>query len=620
MTNRVISPPVADWDSLRQPLTEGERRVLESVLEHAPPEWELYAQPSLNGWRPDAVLLNPAVGIHIIEVKDGKLPENPSPAESQGIARALRQLLIYQREITGIYAPSLGLKGNGLAAVSGRLVYTNEDQSRVDNCVLPIARRVYSETTTQYLKVVGREALRDPVGKLFPDRVGSYLMSADAAEELRWWLREPHHSKAQRTRPHLNQQQRRAVEERTNTGFRKMRGPAGSGKSLCIAARAARLQQEGKRVLVVTFNITLLNYLRDLSVRFGGDPRQVTWLNFHSWCKRVLVTTGAEERNSDIWREVFDETSPITKDKALATSLAEAVADELRRMPPDDRAQWDAILVDEGQDFRLEWWNALREELRDGGEMLLAADRAQDVYARDAVWTEQDSMRGSGLPGRWFQLEATYRIPSDLIPILQSFVNKFLPDQPVPLREGEQLSLAGPCSLRWIDVDQRDFASELTAAVLDVHRIAGESGHRGAWSDTTLLCGSRQIGDEVVGRLDSEGIRAEHTYMKDDRASRWAKLHFFQGDARVKATTIHSYKGWESPLLVIGVERASSSRDLSLVYTAMTRLLRSDAGSTMVVVSSARELRTWAKQAWPLHEVRGRLRTESDVGRMSRSS
>ncbi len=385
-----------------------------------------------------------------------------------------------------------------------------------------------------------------------------------------------------------------------------MRGPAGSGKSLCIAARAARLQQEGKRVLVVAFNITLLNYLRDLSVRFDGDPRQITWLNFHSWCKRVLVATGAEERHRDIWRAVFDETSTITGDEALATLLPEAAAEELRKLPTALGEQWDAILVDEGQDFRLEWWNALRKQLRDGGEMLLAADRAQNIYARDAVWTEQDSMAGSGLPGTWFELEAIYRIPAELIPILQSFIDEFLPDQPVLLREEEQLILAGPCTLHWIDVDQGDLASELTAAVLDVQRIADEAEHRGAWSDITLLCTTRQIGAEVVGRLDSEGIQVQHTYMDDDRASRRAKLYFFQGDARVKATTIHSYKGWESTLLVIGLERASSSQDRSLVYTAMTRLLRSDAGSTLVVVSSAPELRTWAKQAWPLHEVRGR--------------
>ncbi len=609
MTDRFIEPPVADWDSLRQKLTEGERRVLESVLKHAPPEWELYAQPSLNGLRPDVVLLNPAVGIHIIEVKDGRLPENPSAHTSQEIARALRQLQNYQREITEIYAPSLGLNAKGRAAVSGTLVYTNEDQSVVDNCVRPILERVYPEAARKYLQAMGREALVDPVDKLFPSRASSQLMSDDAAEELRRWLREPHHSKAQRTPVELDRQQQRAVEERTDTGFRKMRGPAGSGKSLCIAGRAAHLQQQGKRVLVVSFNITLLNYLRDLSVRFGADPRQITWLNWHSWCKRVLFEAGAEERHRELWHEHFDEISPNAKEE-IDILLAKAAVEELRGLPPDDRAQWDAILVDEGQDFRLEWWNALREQLRDGGEMLLAADRAQNIYGTDAVWTEQDSMAGSGLPGAWFQLEATYRIPTELIPILQSFIDEFLPNQPLPFREGEQLSLAGPCRLRWIDVAQEQLESKLTAAVLNVQRDADEAGHRGAWSDITLLSPDRKMGRKVVERLERERIKVQHTYMDDTRASRMAKLHFFQGNDRIKATTIHSYKGWESPMLVIGLKRASSSRDLSLVYTAMTRLLRSDAGSTLVVVSSAPELRTWAKQEWPRHEVRGRLPNE----------
>ena len=37
-----------------------------------PVEWEIYLQPYLNGDRPDIVIMNPNVGMMIIEVKDYK--------------------------------------------------------------------------------------------------------------------------------------------------------------------------------------------------------------------------------------------------------------------------------------------------------------------------------------------------------------------------------------------------------------------------------------------------------------------------------------------------------------------------------------------------------------------
>ena len=77
-------------------------------------------------------------------------------------------------------------------------------------------------------------------------------------------ITEPDFSSTQRTPLPLDTNQRSLAETRTDTGYRRIKGPAGSGKSLVLAARAARLANEGKSVLVATFNITLWHYLRDL--------------------------------------------------------------------------------------------------------------------------------------------------------------------------------------------------------------------------------------------------------------------------------------------------------------------------------------------------------------------
>ena len=41
---------------------------------------------------------------------------------------------------------------------------------------------------------------------------------------------------------------------------------------------------------------------------------------------------------------------------------------------------YDAVLVDEGQDFNPVWWDLLRHLCRQGGEMILISDVTQDVY------------------------------------------------------------------------------------------------------------------------------------------------------------------------------------------------------------------------------------------------
>ena len=72
--------------------------------------------------------------------------------------------------------------------------------------------------------------------------------------------------------------------------------------------------------------------------------------------------------------------------------------------------------------------------------------------------------------------------------------------------------------------------------------------------------------------------------------SRRKKLAFFLGDARIKATTLHSFKGWEGRHLILYVSRIESAEDRALFYTALTRLKTHSNGSMLTVVSSCPEL------------------------------
>jgi len=71
------------------------------------------------------------------------------------------------------------------------------------------------------------------------------------------------------------------------------------------------------------------------------------------------------------------------------------------------------------------------------------------------------------------------------------------------------------------------------------------------------------------------------------------------GDARVKATTLHSFKGWETRGLVIYAGHRNSQKALALTYTGLTRIKRHPECSYITVVSAVPELsaygKTWAE-------------------------
>ncbi|MGF6920630.1 hypothetical protein [Paraburkholderia sp. 40] len=72
-------------------------------------------------------------------------------------------------------------------------------------------------------------------------------------------------------------------------------------------------------------------------------------------------------------------------------------------------------------------------------------------------------------------------------------------------------------------------------------------------------------------------------------------------DARIKATTLHSFKGWEGRLLVVYIAQATDAKNFALIYAGPTRLKRSTGGSWLTVVCSAPDLEEFGRK-WPQFE------------------
>ena len=201
------------------------------------------------------------------------------------------------------------------------------------------------------------------------------------------------------------------------------------------------------------------------------------------------------------------------------------------------------ILVDEGQDFNLEWWNTLRRVLKLGGEIVLVVDETQDIYDRAKKWTEE-SMNNAGFRGVWSQLDICYRTPPKLIVYLQSFVQKFLLDSNISLINAEptlELDLY-PVTLSWIQTDSEHLVSKLCAeAALNIPKFANPDSV--AFSDLILLLPNHEIGLACVKILEKHNFNILHVFNQNRKEQKSKKMSFFMGDSRIKACTIHSFKG-----------------------------------------------------------------------------
>ena len=625
---RKIDPPRESFDQLPTELTAGELKVIDLFDKELPDKWEIYVQPHLNGLCPDIVLLHPGVGVAVFEIKDWNLSamqyyskedrdgrlilmaRNKNSVEfSREKDNPINKILLYEKEIFELYCPRLDARA-GRAVITAGLVFPFSPRGEVERVFGPFRQEhKWMRQRPQYYPIAGAEDVSSgTIEKLFPEsqRCCSKIMSDDIANDLRGWLKEPFSSKQER-RPlalDMDNDIQKLAATRTKGGYRRIKGPAGSGKSVVLAARAATLATEGKNTLVLSFNITLLNYLHDLAVRHKV-PRQVirsqiVFLYFHRWCKRVCIEAGRCEEYKRVWPNSSDGVESNIESKELVSLMKRLYREDAGQSMP----KYDAILVDEGQDFYLSWWQTLRMALKKGGEMVLVADKTQDIYERGAAWTEE-TMRGAGFHGPWVELKTSYRLPPKIVPFVRKFAEEFLTGEEIDIPPDDQGELhlypvEYPVELRWLHV--REQSKVLKACKSEHRRMMTRPHYDTANTDITFLFNSTDRGRDFV-RMQKEdwNLNVLHTFDEDSWVSRRQKFAFFKGSEKIKATTPHSFKGWEARLLIVLVESVWSKTDRALLYTSLTRLLRHRNGSSLTVVSCCDDLRAYAK-SWPDYE------------------
>lgn len=156
--------------------------------------------------------------------------------------------------------------------------------------------------------------------------------------------------------------------------FAAVEGGAGTGKTLLAIAKAQSLAASGLRTLLVCYNRALSNWLVQLLTdEFGNSLSIQTYHNLvMECCERANIKPIAADRSPT--QKFWDEIAP------------ERLMDACELLPCEQK--FDAVIVDEGQDFKGLWWDSLESVFRDPNHKscyYVFYDPRQNLYVKDSV-------------------------------------------------------------------------------------------------------------------------------------------------------------------------------------------------------------------------------------------
>lgn len=571
-------------------LKGGELRVGE-VLSRLPENWLVYHEPKVGGLRPDFVVLAPELGLLVVEVKawragsilgaDSHHVQLMTAAGPATHLHPLEQAERYQWAVMDACRGSLWsscllhqegpFAGRFVFPVWRLAIFTNLKRGQlwerfepeVVERIFPEAEVVFAETLSRWEAMSPEELRREIEGRFRPFRMEQTL-TAEQTNVLRGVIfpemvlrsRDGGKPAGPRALKVLDFRQERLART-LGGGHRIIFGVAGSGKTILLMARARWLARENPhwRILLLCYNRMLAEWLANLL----SDCPQVEVMNFHRWAMRQGVFWRKEEGAGEA--EVGD---------GLLEKLAAGGG---------DCGRYDAVLIDEGQDFEPSWFRCALRALKDPlqGDLVVVADGSQGLYKRRKFTWKEVGVRASGRTiSKGYELDRNYRNTREIAAVAGCFGCSGGDDEGLVAAavRAESCVREGGARPLLIEGGSRERSHDTALAVVQRWLAGNARGERLLPEEIAVLYpehqSQRQRLEAFVRRLNQ---LCPAVWLSDpDHKEKRRRI----AERALKVQTIHSAKGLEyRAVIVLDVDRlprlASPEEDGRLLYVALTR-------------------------------------------------
>ncbi|HWR34381.1 MAG TPA: NERD domain-containing protein [Clostridia bacterium] len=231
-------------------------------------------------------------------------------------------------------------------------------------------------------------------------------------------------------------------------------GPAGTGKTVLAIEKAVRCAEYCLETILLCFNRPLANHLK---ARIGSREH-LSVLTFHEFVLKSAQSAGLE-----VPREI----EGVTRDEWALLLMETAKVSDLKI---------EALIIDEGQDFCAEWWEALETCLEPDSLLYVFYDNQQQLYEMPAAFARlipqapfplTNNLRNSKqifrVAAPWFGSAAARPLGPDGPPVLwteldnKQSITKQLSDLVGKLLDSEHIAQSQITILSTMELDSENF-------------------------------------------------------------------------------------------------------------------------------------------------------------------
>ncbi len=605
-------------------ITLGERKTLRALRDGLDDDVLIWYEPNLEGSsRPDIIAYIPELGIVLYEIKDWSLDSvlraNPDMWEVDFNSSAKSVTSPYEQARRYYFTLNKSLQGrksftfkNGnyhgrvKVPIAPAVVFPHIKESDFISGsydkVVDVKKCLFEDDLSLIRKADNPKETRDKIREHFTPWWPNEELSPDELNELRGVLY-PEIVSVQKDRKGTKKEiildeYQEQVARKISSGHSIIRGVAGSGKSLVLCSKALLLMRERPnwKVLITCYNISLASQIRYFVNSFKS--RQKTTLDnlkimhFHQFCGHIFRKYDKDWPQMDK-EEFLSQVSSLAEDQQLAKldeRESTLLGEELREIcDTEEPEKFQAILVDESQDFHPSWLRALLFFLDEKTNfLLLSEDPNQKIYPRSFSYknTGINLLGGS----RSYSLPLSYRSTQAIIVPASKlvkkshwdeFYRKYIENEEELQAENTKSEKGGYPEIEIIG-NYTDICSKIA------EDIANKLQEGYKYSDIAVLYLTRKPKKSNQGTLSfAEGTnyvqvlrgqlalgKIPNFWMSENSHT---KKSYDQFKEEVTISTIFSAKGLEFEIVyVVGLElypwsKRNKRENASLLYVAMTR-------------------------------------------------